>query len=552
MGRGRNPGWTYVCCALAATALAVTVSAQSTEMVSVSSDGVQGIGSSSLVAMSSDGRYVSFTSDAPSLVPGDSNGAFDQFLRDRQTGQTIRVSVSSQGAEGNLGGAGYSSVSDDGRFVAFTSPSNNLDPEDSDTETDVFVRDLVLGTTTLVSKSSSTFTFQQNGSWAAMSGDGRYVAFQSWHALTPEDQSIGTEGMDVFVHDRIAVTTSLVSVSLSGVSGSGKSEYPTISGDGRYVAFESSAYDLVTTDTNGGRDVFVRDLVTGTTVLASVSSSGLQGSGIGYNAVLSRTGRYIAFNASSPELIAPYSTGLVLRDLVAGTTKSVGLDFAGGGNPAISDDGRYVAFVVGLPGPPQADIYVRDMNGTSFLAIDVAPDGGPPNDNDYSSPLAMSADGRYVAFQHHASNLVVSPADSNQLPDVFVRDTLVPPPPPQPWTDLGSGLDGTTGVPALAGTGSLEAGSLVTLALTAAKPFSLSILVVGVGSLELPFKGGIMVPEPDFLFPLLTDFFGSADFGGLWPGAVPADFMTYFQWWIEDPGGPKGFAASNALVGTTP
>jgi hypothetical protein len=111
---------------------------------------------------------------------------------------------------------------------------------------------------------------------------------------------------------------------------------------------------------------------------------------------------------------------------------------------------------------------------------------------------------------------------------------------------------GSAGAPTLVGTGTLEPGSLVMLTLGGAKPFSFSTLVVGVSALDAPFKGGVMVPNTNFFFPLLTDFFGGAVFGGLWPAAVPSGFVTYFQWWIQDPAGPKGFEASNAVAGTTP
>lgn len=122
----------------------------------------------------------------------------------------------------------------------------------------------------------------------------------------------------------------------------------------------------------------------------------------------------------------------------------------------------------------------------------------------------------------------------------------------QPFLSLGSGLAGTNGIPGLVATGTLVAGTPIALILSGAKPFAPSWLVVGVAQLNAPFKGGVMVPTPDLLFAQTTDFFGASSFGGLWPAGVPSGFTTYFQWWISDPAGPKGFAASNALAGTTP
>jgi hypothetical protein len=120
------------------------------------------------------------------------------------------------------------------------------------------------------------------------------------------------------------------------------------------------------------------------------------------------------------------------------------------------------------------------------------------------------------------------------------------------WSNLGLGLAGTGGLPSLTSTGYLLAASPVYLSLTHAKAFSISPLVVGISAIAASFKGGVMVPNPDFVFPLFSDFAGTATFGGVWPSGIPSGFTTYFQWWIQDPAGSKGFAASNALAGTTP
>jgi hypothetical protein len=120
------------------------------------------------------------------------------------------------------------------------------------------------------------------------------------------------------------------------------------------------------------------------------------------------------------------------------------------------------------------------------------------------------------------------------------------------FVSLGGSLAGSAGAPELTGEGSLVASTPVVLALTKAKPFALSTLVVGVSDLSAAFKGGILVPNTDLLFLLTTDFFGGSTFGGLWPAGVPSSFTTYFQWWVQDQGRPKGFTASNALAGTTP
>jgi hypothetical protein len=120
------------------------------------------------------------------------------------------------------------------------------------------------------------------------------------------------------------------------------------------------------------------------------------------------------------------------------------------------------------------------------------------------------------------------------------------------WTGLAGGVAGYSGMPTLEGAGMLLPGTMVTLNLNQARPFAPAPLIVGLTMIAASFKGGILIPSPDFVFPLFSDFFGSATFGGLWPAGVPSGFTTYFQWWIQDPAGPKGYAASNALAATTP
>ena len=118
--------------------------------------------------------------------------------------------------------------------------------------------------------------------------------------------------------------------------------------------------------------------------------------------------------------------------------------------------------------------------------------------------------------------------------------------------DIGQALAGVTGLPHLVGQGTFQPGSLMALGLANARPLAVAPFVVGVDALFGPFKGGVLVPRPDFIFPLFTSFTGEASFGGPWPPGVPSGFTTYFQWWVQDPAGPKGFAASNALAGTAP
>ena len=228
-----------------------------TTRVSVSSDGVQANGWSFPNAISSDGRFVVFISYADNLVPDDTNGEGDAFVHDRQTGETTRVSISSDGVQGN-NRSGGSGICADGRFVVFSSGADNLVPDDTNGEGDAFVHDQQTGETTRVSVSSDGFQANKNCGGGGISADGRFVVLSSKaDNLVPND----TNGQnDVFVHDRQTGETTRVSVSSYGFQANGNSFGGGISADGRLVVFGSEAFNLVPDDTNGEGDAFVHDL----------------------------------------------------------------------------------------------------------------------------------------------------------------------------------------------------------------------------------------------------------------------------------------------------
>jgi Tol biopolymer transport system component len=217
----------------------------------------EGNANSSTPSISADGRHVAFRSVATDLVAGDTNGLEDIFVHDRQTGQTTRVNVSSS-AEAANADSGFSSISADGRHVAFYSFATNLVAGDGNGKADVFVHDRQTGQTTRVSVSSDGT--EANGASffdAIISADGRYVAFTSEATnLVPGDENTD---LDVFVHDRQTGQTTRVSITSDAAEANGKSSAPSISADGRFVAFESPATNLVDDDTNGKIDIFVRD-----------------------------------------------------------------------------------------------------------------------------------------------------------------------------------------------------------------------------------------------------------------------------------------------------
>jgi Tol biopolymer transport system component len=392
------------------------------------STGVQG--GSSDPAISADGRYVTFDSLASNLVPGDTNGMYDIFVRDRTAGTTTRVSKSSAGVEGN----DYSdspSISADGRYVAFESLATNLVSGDTNGAYDIFVRDRTAGTTTLVSKNSAGVEGDSGSYSASISADGRYVTFQS---SATNLVSGDTNGMgDIFVRDRQTGTTYLVSRDSAGVEGNGYSDSPSISADGRYVAFYSGSTNLVTGDSNGYNDIFVRDRQTGTTTRVSKSSAGVEGDGHSSNPSISSDGRYVTFESMATNLVSGDTNGkrdIFVRDRQTGTTYLVSRNSAGvegdgqSYNPSISADGGYVTFDSGSTNLVSGDtneawdIFVRDRQTGTTTQVS-RNSAGVEGDGSSFYP-SISADGRYVKFESTATNLV--PGDTNGYNDIFVRD----------------------------------------------------------------------------------------------------------------------------------
>jgi Tol biopolymer transport system component len=363
-----------------------------TSRVSVDSSGNQGDRWSWYPSISSDGRYVAFHSSATNLVAGDTNGAWDVFVHDTVTGETTRVSVDSSGKQGD--GVSYNpSISSDGRFVAFRSYATNLVAGDTNGAWDVFVHDTVTGETSRVSVDSSGNQGDGHSASTSISSDGRYVAFDSEASNLVAGDTNGAA--DIFVHDTVTGVTSRVSVDSSGNQGDGSSWDPSISSDGRYVAFQSLATNLVAGDTNGVYDVFVHDTVTGVTSRVSVKSSGKQGNSVSYSPSISSDGRYVAFQSYASNLVAGDTNGaydVFVHDTVTGETSRVSVDSSGNqGNhyswsPSISSDGRYVAFdseasnLVAGDTNGAYDVFVHDRQGVTVLVPnggEVIPSGSP-------------------------------------------------------------------------------------------------------------------------------------------------------------------------------
>ncbi len=310
---------------------------------------------------------------------------------------------------------------------------------------------VVLAVTVLASLSSASAQADDNSRSASLSADGRYVVFasDSTNLVVPPTLSGRSH---VYVRDRLSRTTVLVSVNTAGIQGNASSSTPSISGDGRYVAFASAATDLVGgfVDGNGpaGNDDYVRDLFLGTTVLVSLNSAGTAGgNGSSEDPAISADGAFAAFPSAATDLAAGFvdnngAAGFDVwrRDLLLGSTTlvSINLTATGGSNsssanPSLSADGARVAFEslatnlhVDDPVDANLDVYLRDVANNSTLLVSRATGLAGAKGNGGSHNAMLSGDGRAVVFHSHSTNL--DPRDSTLAPDIFVRDLGSTPP----------------------------------------------------------------------------------------------------------------------------
>ncbi len=416
-------------------------SAGVTTLVSRHTDGAQADDSSVEPSVSANGQYVAFVSMADNLVEGDTNGSSDIFIHDRQTGQTTLVSRALDSTP--AGGANSPSISADGRYVAFESWADDLVPDDTNDTTDIFVYDRTLDQTILVTRHTDG---TQANSWSmlpAISGDGRYVAFAS-NADNLIDEDIYC-CQQIYLHDLETQETILVSRRSDGKQGNDGSTYPTISADGRYVAFESEATNLIVEkDTNGGgvngSDIFVHDRQTGETTLVSRHSDGTQGDYASVLSTISADGRWLSFQSFASNLVDDDLNGVAdifVHDRQTGETTVVSRHSDGTsadawsyGN-AISGDGQFVVFdssaanLVDNDDNAASDIFVHDRQSGQTILVSRHTDGTQGNNMGGGSGISarsvsISADGQVVVFESDATNLIDD--DDNNARDIFAHE----------------------------------------------------------------------------------------------------------------------------------
>lgn len=353
-----------------------SLAAPVTSRISVGAAQVQGIARSGSVSLSADGAFAVFISDADNLVAGDTNGVNDIFVHSLQTGVTIRVSRSSSGEQANGGSIDWHApaISADGRIVAFASTATNLVTGAANGVQQIFVHDRQTGTTACVSMDASGVPGGGASSAPSLSADGKIIAFTSYATNLAAGDPTGT--VDVYIRNLETGWTARVSVAPDGSPANGDSGCSAISGNGRFVAFASNASNLVPMDINGETDIFVRDLQTGITTLVSAASDGTQGNGWSDHApTISTDGTVVAFLSAASNLAGDDTNGV-------------------------------------------PDVYVRNLRTKLTTRASIATSNAEADDASFAPTL--SASGRYVAFASNAANL--SPGDANGTADVFVHD----------------------------------------------------------------------------------------------------------------------------------
>lgn len=404
---------------------------------------VQGNANSSEPAISGDGRYVAFTSEATNLIDT-TTFSRNIFVKEIDSGVTTLVSASEGGTEGN-GDSEQPAISADGRLVAFASDAPDLVTADTNATCtnaggvatnckDIFLKDMQSGVTAIVSVDAAGAQGDSISQQPSISADGRFIAFSSLAANFAAGD--GNSSADVFIKDMQTGALLLVSTGVDGVPGDGESGRPSISADGRFVAFQSRAGNLVAGDDNDSSDVFIKDTQTGALGLISSDAAGMPGNkASGLDALaLSTDGRFVIFESEADNLVEGDTNGkrdIFLKDTQTGAISRVSTDAAG----AEGGDDSYVSVAIAEGGAMaffssnannlaladtvnKSDIFRKDIQ-TGVVDILSTDSAGTPGDG-ATECLAVTPDGMLVAFSSDADNLVAE--DANSKTDIFLKN----------------------------------------------------------------------------------------------------------------------------------
>ena len=556
---------------LALLALAPLAAGQAlTERVSTQSGGAQSNGPAGTdihraVAMDGDGRFVAFVAIADDLVPGDTNGVADVFVKDRQTGLVERVSLAAGGVQPDAK-CQVVDLSSNGRFVVFQSFATNLVAGDTNGWSDVFLHDRLTGVTERVSLADDESEGNLNSESGCVSDDGNTIAFWSNASnLVPGDTN-GTG--DIYLRDRAGMRTKRVSLPTpgTGVEGNGNCGTPTLSADGRFVAFATLSSNWVLGDGNATWDVFVKD--TQSQALEKVGPAFGTWHGASTAPWISPEGDFVAFVSTGDDVVVPdlnsATADVYLWRRAVGSVQRVSTSSGGAqadqasANPRVSQFGQVVVFESDatnlVPGDTNAktDVFAHDTQSGLTTRVSVGHQGAQGTQPSFHPGL--SDDGMSVGFGSHAPNLV--PDDTNFDADVFVHDRDY-----TTWTtyctaktnSLGctsaisaSGVPSATGLSPCTVTGSLLVNNTVGIFLysttgPAAVPAMGGFLCVGAPFTRTPgaATGGTPPPTQDCSGALTFDLSGWVS-GGNDPALVPGQPL-WGQFWSRD----QGFTAPN-------
>nr|MBA3553116.1 PD40 domain-containing protein [Actinomycetota bacterium] len=337
---------------------------------------VKGNGDSFAPATSADGTLVAFQSFATNLHPADGDQYLDVYLKNLSTGLLTLLSASDSGMKGN-GDSFAPAISADGTRVAFASDATNLDPADSESKFDVYVKRVSTGDIALASRSAGGTNSNGDSLSPALSDDGGVVAFDSsaTNLIGADSDSIS----DIYTKELATGALNLVSTSANGTKGNGDSYGPSISSDGQVVAFQSAARNLHGDDADALQDIYVKDLPSGDITLASTSDSRVKGDGGSVTPTISGNGSAVAFHSVATNL-DPVDTDAI------------------------------------------SDVYVKEVGTGDITLASLSEDGRKGNGSSLAPSLA--GDGTVAGFDSTSSNL--HPDDTDEVEDIYVKE-LGPP-----------------------------------------------------------------------------------------------------------------------------
>lgn len=564
----RRPALAVALVLPAALALCTRAAAQCRfAYANVDSSGAQANHNSMSARMSADGRYVAFKSLASNLIPNDGNNTWDAFRHDRATGATVAASVSTAGVLGNGMTMNEVSISDDGSRIAFESYATNLVAPDGNSVQDIFVHDFVAGTTLRASQNSAGQQVTQECIWPEISGDGRFVAFASRaNNLVPNDTN---NVYDIFVRDLALNTTEIVSVSSSGVAADSDCAQPWISRDGRFVLFKTSSLNFDPTKTSFYQDGFLRDRLLGITERFTLDENG--GDPLGGHCEHGRCsadGRWFVWESRAIDLVPGHNdawSDIFLRDRQSGTNLQITVEPSGASvdahsfAPSISPDGRRVVFVSAANhlvandtfGTLNAFRYER-TNGELTL-IDRLPNGLPGTG---TSAVELAADAEAYGLATSGSNLGLPDVNGQVWLDIVAFAC------PYPTTYCTAKPNSLGCLPAIGSSGVPEPlpGFLVTcIRVLDGKP---GVLFYGNAPAASPFQGGTLCVQAPVLRtavqsaggppPADCTGFYAYDFGALVasghdPLLIPGT-RVWCQYWTRDPQSPSTTGLSDGLT----